>query len=102
MLRESTPAVPVLASTNDTAFRELRVPLSWAVQVVPPSVVRRMVPEPPTAVPVLASPHDTPYREKEIVSYWRVHVVPPSEVLRVSPPRSTLPPSAPPVMLTTT
>src|SRR4051794_4621458 len=47
--------VPLLISVKQTAFRKAVVPLDWADQVAPASVVRRMAPPLPTTVAVLAS-----------------------------------------------
>src|SRR6266851_10366463 len=55
-------AVPVAASTKVTAQRSVLVPLSWRVQVSPPSVLRTIIPRLPTATMVLASGADTPAR----------------------------------------
>ena len=47
----SPTAIPVLASTKETARRVLAVPLCWGAQVLPPSSVYTMAPASPTAVP---------------------------------------------------
>src|SRR5262249_6833001 len=53
--KEPPTAIPVLASTNEMAFSWPLVPLDRGVHVVPPSVVRRMVPKSPTATLVFPS-----------------------------------------------
>src|SRR5260370_28761206 len=91
------PAVPVYASTKNTAFKGMDVPLGWGVQVAPPSVVRTMtagvggwVPPPPTAVPVLESTKETPRRSTGDVVPWSGHPAPPS-LLRTSLPWAPTP-----------
>src|SRR6266849_5119237 len=58
MVRRTVPewptAVPVSASTKETPYRSLGVPLACCLQVSPPSVVRRITPWNPTAVPLSA------------------------------------------------
>src|SRR5260370_5985798 len=65
------------------------VPRAWGVQVTPPSIVRRIVPDSPTAVPVLASTKETPCRLFVVPLDWDVHVAPPSVVRRMVPKSPT-------------
>src|SRR6266851_4249320 len=97
MVPEAPTAVPVPASRKETPFRELLVPLDWGVQVVPPSVERRMVPKAPTAVPVSASTKETPFRELLVPLDWGVQVAPPSVERRMVPKS----PTAVPVLAST-
>ena len=54
------------------------MPLDCGTQVVPPSVVRRIVPTNPTAVPVFASLKNTSKRSRLVPLDWLCQVVPPS------------------------
>jgi len=69
-----------LESADETALRKLVVPLVWLVHIVPPSVVRRMVPASPTAVPVRALVNETALRKPVVPLDWLVHVAPASVV----------------------
>jgi len=53
---------PVFASTKEISVNALIVPLDWLNQLLPPSVVLRIVPTLPTAVPVVSLVKQTPYR----------------------------------------
>jgi hypothetical protein len=62
----STPipvTIPDFASKKETHMRSAAVLLFWLIQVVPPFVVRRIVPPSPTAVPVIASLNETLLRK---------------------------------------
>jgi hypothetical protein len=64
------------------------VPLDCAIQVAPPLIVRRIVPESPTAVPVLASAKDTLTSWELVLLDWTVQVTP-STVWRIVPATPT-------------
>jgi hypothetical protein len=55
MVPFSPNAIPLLALEKVTSVSVTFVPLDCAVQVAPPSMVRRIVPFLPTAVPILVS-----------------------------------------------
>lgn len=86
-MKSSLPptAVQVLASLQETPPRQSVVPLDCAVQVAPPSVVRRIVPGFPTAVQGLASVQETARSGLVVPLGWVFHVAPPSVV------RTTIP-----------
>jgi len=67
------------------AFRGYGVELNCCVQVMPPSVVRRIIPFAPTAVPVPASTNETPERAAVVGLASSVQVAPPSSVRRIVP-----------------
>src|SRR5260370_15967119 len=78
-------AVPVFPSVKKTLTSGSVVPLVWDVQVVPPSVVLRMVPPTPTAQPVFASTKDALKSAHVTPLVSDVQVVPPSDVLSMVP-----------------
>ena len=70
---------------NETDLSQLVVPLDWGNQVVPPSVVRMIVPDPPTAVPVIAVRKSTSFKSITVGLVCPIHDEPPSVVLPINP-----------------
>jgi len=64
----------LFTSVNDTPQRLFSVPLVWLIQLVPPSVVLRIVPYDPTAVPLFASVNETPQREYGVPLGWLIQI----------------------------
>src|SRR5262244_792129 len=65
------------------------MPLNWVVQVIPPLVVRRMVPRSPTAIPLSASTNDTPHRALGVPLDRTAQDAPKSAVRRIVPESPT-------------
>ena len=68
---------------EDRVGNDFKISVEDEVQVVPPSVVRSMVPKAPTAVPLKASAKAIPVRTQFLDC--ELHVAPPSTVWRMVP-----------------
>src|SRR6266851_3467003 len=90
-------AVPVLASTKETATRASELPLNWKDHVTPPSMVLTIGPRSPTAHPMLGSTKEIACKKLVVPLDWRAQLAPPSVVCRMAPPAKLVPPTAQPL-----